>query len=508
MIKKKDKKQSKKDKKNKYKDMAYQQQLLSEEGNSVESKKKNSNKEYTIVIYLFVGIFVSLIGWVVYFNTVRSGEFINSPYNKRQDTFADRVVRGDIVSSDGEILATTEVGEDGTETRVYPYGREFAHLVGYTSKGKSGLESMENFQLLSSHAFIGEKIINEIKNQKNQGDTLVSTVNAKLQKAAYSALGDYRGAVVALEPSTGKVLAMVSKPDFNPNKIDANWEELISDNSNSLLLNRATQGLYPPGSIYKVITALAYYREHGGFEGYTYNCTGEITPKDGNDVHCYNGNAHGEEDMYKAFAKSCNTAFSDIGIQLGIDKLKEASQDLLFNEKLSLDLPYNKSRFTLKKTDGEALTMLTSIGQGDTLVTPMHMAMVTATIANGGTLMKPYLVDSIENYNGDIVEKNKPTSIGNLITVEEATALSTLMSLVVENGTAKALKDLEVTVAGKTGSAEYFQDGKVKTHSWFIGYSNVENPDLVISVIAEGAGTGSDVAVPIAKNVFRAYYNQ
>ena len=162
---------------------------------------------------------MGLIGYLVYFNTIKSDDFINSPYNTRQDTFADRVVRGNIVSSDGEILAQTNVSEDGTEERSYPYSNIFAHVVGYDSNGKSGIESEANFQLLSSHEFFLNQIRNEFMGTKNTGDTVVSTLSADLQTTAYNALGDRRGAVVALEPSTGKILAMVSKPDFDPNTI-------------------------------------------------------------------------------------------------------------------------------------------------------------------------------------------------------------------------------------------------------------------------------------------------
>ena len=139
--------------------------------------------------------------WLVYFNLVRSEEFINSPYNTRQDTFADRVIRGSILSSEGQVLASTETADDGSEYRYYPYGSMFAHVVGYDSNGKSGLESEANFHLLSSHAFFLEQMKNEFQNAKNRGDNVVSTLSVKLQTAAYNALGDRKGAVVVMEPS-------------------------------------------------------------------------------------------------------------------------------------------------------------------------------------------------------------------------------------------------------------------------------------------------------------------
>ena len=203
---------------------------------------------------------MSLIGYLVYFNVVKSEDFINSPYNTRQDTFADRVVRGQILDSNGEVLARTDVDGEGNETRVYPYSNIFAHVVGYASQGKSGLESEANFQLLTSHAFFLEQLKNQFQGKKNQGDNVITTLNANLQQTAYAALGDRRGAIVVMEPSTGKILAMVVKPDFDPNTIDADWDYLINDPNDSRLLNRATMGQYPPGSVFKIVDALAYYR--------------------------------------------------------------------------------------------------------------------------------------------------------------------------------------------------------------------------------------------------------
>ena len=177
---------------------------------AITKKRKARNKEYTFVSIFFGIIFISMIGYLIYFNGFKSDDFINSPYNTRQDTFSDRVVRGKIMSADGEVLAQTNVYEDGTEERTYPYANIFAHVVGYDTNGKSGLESEANFQLLTSHEFFLNQMKNEFKNQKNTGDTVVTTLNADLQATAYNALGDRRGAVVAIEPSTGKILVEVS----------------------------------------------------------------------------------------------------------------------------------------------------------------------------------------------------------------------------------------------------------------------------------------------------------
>lgn len=447
-------------------------------------------------------IFISLIGYVIYFNAAKSETFINSPYNTRQDTFSDRVIRGQILSSDGEILAKTDVYEDGTEDRIYPYANIFAHVIGYDTNGKSGLESEANFQLLSSHAFFLEQMKNEFRGEKNMGDTVISTLNANLQSTAYYALGDRRGAVVAIEPSTGKILAMVSKPDFDPNTLAENWEWLVSDETNSSLLNRATMGQYPPGSTFKIVTALDYFRKKGSFEGYSYLCQGSITVDD-HTIQCYNGNVHGQEDFYSAFASSCNCAFADMGIDLGGSSLRKTSEDLLFNKTLPLE-DSRRSTFSLDKSSVTPLIMQTSIGQGNTLVSPIHMALITSAIANGGVLMKPYLIDEVVNNTGEAVSRTEAVSYKRLMSTNEANLLGKLMKGVVDYGTASALSGRGYTAAGKTGSAEFDENGS--SHSWFVGYSNIDDPDMVVAVIVENGGTGSEAAVPIAGQLFDAYY--
>ena len=469
----------------------------------IRKRQRRMNREYRLVSGLFVFIFLSLIAYVVYFDATQSEEFINSPYNTRQETFAQRVIRGDIVSSDGETLAYTKVHDDGYEERIYPYSNMFAHVVGYDSHDKSGIESKANFHLLSSHSFFLNQLEKEFRGEKNMGDTVVSTLDYQVQKAAYDALGNRYGAVIAIEPATGKIIAMVSKPDFDPNSIAWEYKDYINDSGKSNLLNRVTDGHYPPGSIFKIVTALDYLRSNGFFDGYNYNCQGSVTV-DEHSIRCYGGTVHGGEDLTTAFAKSCNAAFATMGIDMGAKSLRDTAESLLFNKKL----PYSMaaaSSFSLKKGDDRPLIMQTAIGQGNTLVSPLHMAMITAAIANNGVLMEPYLIDSVVNDEGYRISKNKPDVYGRLMTSGEATALAGLMRGVVTNGTASALYAKPYTSAGKTGSAEFNSAGE--SHSWFVGYCNVDDPDLVVAVIVEGGGTGSEAAVPIAGKVFDAYYN-
>lgn len=468
--------------------------------------KRPVNREYTIVSYFFVLIFLSLAGYMVYFNAVEREDVISSPYNTRQNQFQERILRGSLISADGQVLARTDTDGAGNETRVYPFANMYAHVVGYDAKGKSGLESLANFSLMTSHNNYVDQVKNEIMENKNPGDNVVLTLNHTLQQVAYNALGSYQGAVVVMNPQTGAVLASVSKPDFNPNTVDSDWEILVNDSANSSLLNRATQGAYPPGSIFKVVDALAYLREHGTIDGFQYTCNGKITV-DGHTIPCFGGEVHGTEDFTTAFAESCNTAFTQMGLDLGKTALTSAAESLLFNAKLPVALDYNKSKFDLGENPGNPLLMQTSIGQGNTLVSPMHMALITSAIANKGKLMEPYYIDHVETASGRTVETTKPKVYKELMTESEAQVLKNLMAEVVTRGTGTQLSGETYSAAGKTGSAEYYgSDGSIKTHSWFIGFSNVENPDLAVAVIAEGAGTGSKVAVPVAHEIFNAYY--
>lgn len=477
------------------------------ERKSKTSAKRARNLEFVIITYLFVTVFIMLMAYFVYFQVFKSEDFINSPYNTRQNTFAEHVTRGEILSSDGKVLAQTVVGEDGSETRYYPYGSMFAHAVGYDSNGKSGIESFGNFNLLRSHAFFIEQIINGIQDKKNPGDNVVATLDYSLQEAAYQTLGSNRGAVVALEPSTGKILAMVSKPDFDPNSIAASWEAIISntDSDNSVLVNRVTQGLYPPGSTFKILTTLEYMRENPNYQEYTYDCAGNIT-MEGTQIHCYDNAVHGSEDLMMSFAKSCNTSYANIG--LGLDKAKFAKlcKEMMFDTQLPVPYANNRSSFVLDKDSDTNEAMQTAIGQGETLVTPMHMALLTCAIANNGVLMRPYIIDHTENYRGVTVKNYNSSVYSALINESEAAKLQDFMAGVVSGGTGAALSGQIYQAAGKTGSAE-FSNVKGQSHAWFTGYASTEEKGTIaVTVIVENGGAGSTTAVPIAKQLFDIYF--
>lgn len=331
---------------------------------------------------------------------------------------------------------------------------------------------------------------------------MVTTLDVKIQEAAYDALGSSKGAVVAIEPSTGKILAMVSKPDFDPNTVSEEWEDL-SSNDDGVLVNRATQGQYAPGSTFKLVTALEYMREDKSFSDYSYKCRGEIKAGS-NTIHCYGGKVHGGVDLRDSLAYSCNTSFCNIGSGLKVESFRKTTKELLFDSSLPSDIPYKKSSFALRKDAGPAEKMMTAMGQGQTQVSPYHMALITSAIANSGTLMRPYLVDSVTSHSGTIVSKNRPDKYAELLSAKEAVQLKNYMESVTDYGTASVLGKAGYTSAGKTGTAEYSSD-KEKDHSWFVGMANVDNPDIVVSVVIESAD-GTAKAVNVAKKVFDAYY--
>ena len=240
-----------------------------------KNKKKESNLEYNVVTYFFLAIFLGMILYFVYFLAIESDDFINNEYNGLQTLFEDDVIRGEIVTSDGYVIAETLVDEEGNSTRHYPYGKMFAHATGYSSNVRTGLEKQQNFTLLRSHGFFIDQLVSELTGEKKIGDKVITTLRYDLQEAAYNALGNYDGAIVVMEPSTGEILAMVSKPTYNPNTIEEDWESL---QEGSALYNRVTQGQYTPGSVFKMFTLLAYMESNPDtYSSYSYECTGEIT---------------------------------------------------------------------------------------------------------------------------------------------------------------------------------------------------------------------------------------
>ncbi|MDE6926345.1 MAG: penicillin-binding protein 2 [Acetatifactor sp.] len=432
---------------------------------------------------------------------------INNSYNSRQEILLSRNYRGTIFSRDGEVLAETVLDDEQNETRKYPFGNLFSHVVGYSTQGRMGVEALANYYLINTSTSLNNKVANDMAGVKNPGDNVYTTLDVQIQEVADSELSIYRGAIIVTEVSTGKVLAMVSHPNFDPNEIQEIWDSLVENDSSSVLLNRSTQGLYPPGSTFKIVTALEYIRENPtSYDQYSFNCPGYFS-SNGSRINCYHGSSHGQVSFTRSFAKSCNSSFANIGMGLDREAFADTLEDLLFGKELPLTLAYVKSSTAVSADISQDSMMQTSIGQGVTQITPMHLNMITCAIANNGILMKPYFVDHVENDAGNIVKSFKPASYGRLMSEEEAAVLTQLMTEVVENGTASKLSGLTYTAAGKTGSAEY-NNIKGDSHAWFTGFAPAEDPEVCVTIIVEGAGSGGDYAVPIAKRIFDAYFRE
>lgn len=465
-------------------------------------KSNKPNNEIMKVTYIFFGLFFIIMAYFTYFQIFESSDVINNTYNKRQDTFTEKVVRGKIFSNNGEILAQTVVNNDGTEVRQYPYANLFAHVLGISSYGKSGLELLFNFNLLTSNADVVERIFNEFKDEKNIGDNIITTLDVNLQQSAYDALGNNKGAIVIIEPDTGKVLAMVSKPDYNPNEIEAIWSDLVEDDTQTALFNRATQGTYPPGSTFKILTLLEFIRENQNYNEYSYTCTGSHSAGE-HTISCFNNKRHGTQDLITSFANSCNSSFANIGLGLDLSSYAKLCNSLLFNTDLPIALTYNKSSFTLDTSSDTFSIMQTSIGQGKTLVSPMHMAMIASAIANDGVLMTPYFVQYTENYVGDKVKEYKQSEYAALITPDESTLLKEYMRSVVTQGTATKLDSDLYTAYGKTGTAQI--DSGDNDHSWFVGFADNGEKEIAICVLMEAMPEGS-WGVAATKTIFDSYF--
>jgi len=446
---------------------------------------------------IYFGLFCMLILFFIKFMIWDRYDIIANPYNPRVGATSVNVIRGEIRDRKGKILATNRI-EGEKIVREYPFGPDFVHVLGYGNKMRTGIEAQQHFILTSSREPWYIKLQHLIFQEPIQGDHIYLTLDADIQKKANQLLKGKKGAIVIMEPLTGKILSMVSYPNFNPHDLEDNWEILSQDSKNSPLLNRATQGLYPPGSIFKLITAAGAI-EQGWAESFQYDCQGEAIFNHVR-LQCYGGKAHGKVDIQKALQLSCNTAFAEMGILMGGDALKIMAEKMLFNYPINSKVAYNSSQFTINKDSLAEDISKTAIGQGKTLVTPFQMALMVSAIANQGVLMKPYMVDRVENSFGKIKDKTIPSTSFTMISPELATKLGEMMVEVVEVGTGTNAQIRGTTVAGKTGTAENEND---QPHAWFVGFAPAKNPQVSIVVVIENAGIGGQVAAPIARELLK-----
>jgi peptidoglycan glycosyltransferase len=426
----------------------------------------------------------------------KSDKIVNNPYNKRLWINEEKVLRGSIIDRNGKILAYSE--KDGeVSKRYYNYGNLYSHIIGYSYReyGKVGLELQYNNLLLD----ISENTpINELKNivlPSTEGNTLKLTLDHHLQEYTREQLSGKKGAIVAMNPSTGEIYSMVSMPDFNASSLKENWNDIMED-TNSPFLNRATSGLYAPGSSFKVLTTIGILNDPNIDKNY--NCTGSTTI-DGYVLKDYSEKGHGQINLEDALAKSCNTYFAEKGVELGKDKLGEVLEKFMINKNIPFDLPTQKSTFPYKENLGKTDIAAASIGQGKVLVTPLNMAMVASGIANKGDIMKPILVKEAISPEGKIIKNSSPELLSRATDVFTANEVKNMMVEVVKRGTGTNASIKNIRVAGKTGTAE---NPSGKTHAWFIGFAPADEPQIAIAVVLEEDGTtGGKTAAPIARNI-------
>lgn len=458
-----------------------------------------SNKKIVHVIVFVSLLFFSIIAYLTYIQMFRADEMAANPYNKRQLAREENTIRGNIYDRNGIVLAETKVKEDGEMERVYNYNGLYSHVIGYTSNqyGKAGIESYYNSQLL---ALMGENTIAKIKQtitgEPIKGHNLLLTIDHELQKVAESLLKDKMGSIVAINPKTGEVLAMVSKPDYNPNNLLEDWSRLVEDEK-SPLLNRSLSGLYPPGSIYKPIIAAAVLQNNN--IDTNYDCTGSITI-DGYVLTDANKNGHGHLDLRRSMIVSCNTNFARMGVELGSKGVTDISKSFLIGEKLESDMPITQSRYPYSKGMNTTDVAAVSIGQGKLLVTPMHMAAAVSVFANNGVMKSPYIVEEVRSGDGRVISSGRGEGI-EIISEAVAKEVTDMMVAAVREGTGTNARISGIDVAGKTGTAE---NETGANHSWFVGFAPANDPQIAVAVILESEGrSGGAAAAPIAREVIR-----
>lgn len=458
------------------------------------------NKSIMRATYVFAGLFLIMILYFSYYLIVKSDSHMNNSYNKLTDKLQDTTVRGTIYSYDGKVLAESKTDDDGNEYRYYPYNDLFCHVVGSLDYGKYGIESLYNYQLLTSDISWINKMFDDLKGEKYKGNNVITTLNTDLQQKAYDAMKQYKGAVIVMEADTGKVLTMMSNPSYNPNTAKENWDTISSD-ENSPILNRATMGLYTPGSIFKLFTLEEYLEEGKDTDNYSFNCKGSVVAG-GQTIRCANGQKHGTVNLTDSFSHSCNGSFINIGNSLDINGLNKLCDRMMFNGSLPVDFPYKESSFNLSEDDNEFVKAQTYFGQGETLVTPVHMAMICSAIANDGVLMKPMFVERIENTYGSTVKKYESEEYSRLFSSDQADTLKKYMRSVVETGTAVKLNQFKnLTVYGKTGTAQI--DNGQSVNSWFIGFAEKDGKSYVITVVCEKVAGNLSPAVSVADHVLK-----
>ncbi len=462
------------------------------------------NRNIVIIAGIIMAAFFINIVYLTYLQVFRSDELLNHPRNRRLQILEEQILRGKIIDSRDRVLAETVISEE-TGKRIYPYGEITGNLTGYLSRklGRWGLEAVYNRELLGVYSTPGGDGSWALKmlDKGKAGNDIVLSLDAELQKKAYNMLGSRKGAVVALEPGTGRILVMVSKPGFDPGQIESQWEMLRAD-PDSPLLNRAAQGLYPPGSTMKVVTAAGILGEKPETANRIFDAPGYIEVE-GRRIE--DSLAKGRLNLAEAMARSSNYVFALLGMELGAAKFVDTAHGFGIGRELPLETATAMSRIPEAGEMSQLELAETAIGQGRLLVTPLNMAVVAAAVANDGRGMKPSLVDEVRGPGGGVLRAFKAEQFLTPVSAETAGILRDLMVAAVANGTGRAASIPGVQVAGKTGSAE---NPHGSAHAWFIGFAPAENPKVAVAVVVENGGAGGTEAAPIAREIMKEVIRQ
>ncbi|WP_108667527.1 peptidoglycan D,D-transpeptidase FtsI family protein [Euzebya rosea] len=478
------------------------------------------------VFVLFGLLFVNL-NWL---QVIQADDLARDERNRRQLLAEYEIQRGSITAGSGTQQRTIARSQDTSDQlrfqRVYSDGPTYAHVTGFHSfiYARTQLEQRYNeFLQGSSPDALFRNLADALQGRERQGDTVVTSIVPAVQEAAVQALGGQTGAIVAIDPRTGAVLAMVSSPTYDPNELSSHdgasiraaWERLEADPANPRL-NRATSELYAPGSTFKVVTAAALLERGGSpedtFDDPAFLDLPQTTAQIGN-FASGRSCAGGTITLRRALEVSCNTTFGLIGLDIGAAALVETAQSFGLNTDIEFDVPTATSRIPTELDPPQ--TAQSAIGQRDVRVSPLQMAMVAGAIGNGGVMMRPRLVTEVQDYAGRVLREYpaEPLSIpsrdgSQAVSPGTAATLTDMMVGVVNNGTGTNAAIPGVQVAGKTGTAE--QGEGQSPDVWFIGFAPAEAPRVAVAVVVEEggnggeSGTGGGIAAPIARTVMAA----
>jgi penicillin-binding protein A len=474
----------------------------------------------------FLLLFGALALNLNYIQVIRADDLANNPANKRLLIQEYDVDRGEIVASDRQtVLAMSEATDDDLKyLRVYPEGELYGHLTGYYSFIFSRTELEQSYNdYLSGRAdeLLPQRLVDEILGRDQKGANLVTTLDPDLQRIAAQGLGGREGAVAAINPQTGEVLALVSNPTYDPNPLSSHdpeqirrtYRSLDPDAPDSPLVSRATDTFFPPGSTFKVVTAAAALEDGMSPEDTIPNPPQLDLPQTDEDLENFGGSqcpGGSEITLASALQVSCNVAFAGLGLELGAAKLVEQAHRFGFSEDIPFDLPFVEGQIPDVEAFEDDLPAVaqSAIGQRDVATNVLHMALVAGAIGNDGIMMVPRLVSEIRDSKGRVIRQFGPEEFGQPLSSENANTLTQMMVSVVDGGTATAAQIPGVSVAGKTGTAQTAEGEP--PHAWFLSFAPAEDPEIAVAVVVLNGGdlgseaTGGALSAPIAKQVMEA----